>query len=314
MIQKDQILKWIPRIIIIAFIGFISLFALDEWGNWLGMLIHLIPSFILIGFLILAWKKPKIGGIAFLVISLIFTLFFDVYEEPMALLIITAPLILISILFILSDKKKKSFFRKKEGVEILTKAVKKGDILKHETKKHALIKFLLLLLVIGGYFLFMVYKYGLSQGFLVTILTWSFFVLCTPIADAGFLIDFPVRLILNIRMIIVEIGVWILAIGFNIYALILNPNVYGKTKILILFQHILENPIPFWIIILISGIGTFLSIRFGDELVDKAKHHEREYHKKHKHTHRYIVLIFAFGFTLILYDFLLKQLGVELPI
>ena len=50
---------WIPRILTIAFIIFISLFALDSFGTsdpWymevLGFLIHLIPTYILLAILI----------------------------------------------------------------------------------------------------------------------------------------------------------------------------------------------------------------------------------------------------------------------
>jgi len=208
----------------------------------------------------------------------------------------------------------KIFKPKQKSVQILCKKIEHADVLKHETKKHALLKFLLILLIILIYFFFMTYKYGLEEGFMVTVLTWSFFVLCTPIADAGFLIDFPIRLITNIRMFFVEIFVWIIAISINLYAFFNSPAIYGKTKILILFKHILNQPIPFWAIIVISALGTFLSIQFGDELVDKAKHHQRDFHKKHKYTHRYLVMIFLFVFTVALYDFLLKQLGIDLPI
>ena len=83
------------------------------------------------------------------------------------------------------------------------------------------------------YFAFISYKYGLEQGFFVSLLTWSFFVLCTPVADAGFLIDFPLRLITKIKMFYAEIFVWLFAISLNFYAFFLKPKIYNKTKILI---------------------------------------------------------------------------------
>jgi hypothetical protein len=52
-------------------------------------------------------------------------------------------------------------------------------------------KFSLVLLIFLGYFIFIAKKYGLQQGLFVSTLSWSFFVLCTPVADAGFLLDFP---------------------------------------------------------------------------------------------------------------------------
>jgi hypothetical protein len=188
------------------------------------------------------------------------------------------------------------------------------EILKHETKKHILIKFLLVSLIFLGYFGFIAFEYGLKDGLLVTALTWSFFVLCTPVADAGFLLDFPFRLITRIRMFFSEIFVWLIAISLSSYAFFVHPEIYEKTKLLLLFKHILEQPIPFWSIIAVSAIGTFMSIQFGDELIDKVKHKERELYKKHKHRFKFWAMIFIVILSVILYDFLLKQLGVELPI
>ncbi len=193
------------------------------------------------------------------------------------------------------------------------KSIKK-NLIKHETKRLVLKKFLLVLLVFLLYFVFISYKYGVEQGFFVSLLTWSFFVLCTPIADAGFLIDFPLRLITKIRMLYSEIIVWAFAIFLNLYAFFLMPTIYQKTGILNLFHHILAEPFPFWSIIIISLIGTFVSIQFGDELLDKTKYKETKLYHKHKHNHRFIVMIFLFAISFVLYDFLLKKLGINLPI
>ncbi len=188
------------------------------------------------------------------------------------------------------------------------------EIIKHETKKHVFVKFLLIFLVFFGYFAFIATEYGVRDGFFVTALTWSFFVLCTPIADAGFLLDFPVRLLTRIRMFFSELMVWGLAILLNFYAFFVHPEIYTKTNLLLLFQHVLEHPIPFWALIIVSAIGTFMSIQFGDELMDKVRHDERNLYHKQKHQYKFIGMIFVIGLAIILYDFLLKQLGVELPL
>jgi hypothetical protein len=80
-------------------------------------------------------------------------------------------------------------------------------------------KFLLLVALFALYFLYLIYEYGIQDGGLVTLLTWSFFVLCTPVADAGFLLDFPIRLLYKIKMIYTEIIVWILAISLSAYGI-----------------------------------------------------------------------------------------------
>ena len=75
-----KVLHWTPRIICILAIIFISLFALDSfspdltiWQQIGAFLIHLIPSFVLIALLIVAWKWEFIGGIIYTLIGLGFS-------------------------------------------------------------------------------------------------------------------------------------------------------------------------------------------------------------------------------------------------
>jgi len=100
-------LIFLPRILAILYIAFISLFALDVfgegygfWGTTLALFMHLIPSFILILCLVLAWKKPIIGGAIFVVLGIIFTLWFRTYQRIEVFLIISLPLFVIGIFFI----------------------------------------------------------------------------------------------------------------------------------------------------------------------------------------------------------------------
>ncbi len=192
--------------------------------------------------------------------------------------------------------------------------IKTKHLLQHETKRKVLTKFILVLLVFVGYFIFIAKKYGVQQGFFVSILSWSFFVLCTPIADAGFLLDFPFRLITKIKMLFSEITVWIIAISLNLYTFFIHPEIYSKTPLLNFFKHILEQPIPFWLIIFISALGTFVSIKFGDELLDKVNHHERTSYHRHKKKFRFLIMIFLVVLALILYDFLLKKMNIDIPL
>ena len=82
MRTSTRVLCWIPRILVILAILFLSLFALDSfspqltfWQNITSFLIHLIPSFILTGILIFAWKHEKTGGIIFTIFGLAFSIF-----------------------------------------------------------------------------------------------------------------------------------------------------------------------------------------------------------------------------------------------
>ncbi|MCD6523056.1 MAG: hypothetical protein J7K68_04870, partial [Candidatus Diapherotrites archaeon] len=77
----------------------------------------------------------------------------------------------------------------------ILKRIEHSKYVSHETKRSALFKFLAVLGIVLIYFSFVSMKYGLDKGLLVGLLTWSFFVFCTPIADAGFLLDFPLRIL-----------------------------------------------------------------------------------------------------------------------
>jgi len=100
-----------PRILAILYIAFISLFALDVFESGYGWLrtmvalfMHLIPSFILIASLVLAWKKPKIGGAIFVALGIVFTFFFRTYRELGVFLMISFPLLVVGGLFIIDGK------------------------------------------------------------------------------------------------------------------------------------------------------------------------------------------------------------------
>ncbi len=86
-------------------------------------------------------------------------------------------------------------------------------------RKQVVYKFVLLCILLVSYFAYLSFKYDVRTGGVAAALTWSFFVLCTPIADAGFLLDFPLRLIFGIRMLFSEIAAWTLAIAVNIVTL-----------------------------------------------------------------------------------------------
>jgi hypothetical protein len=69
---EGQLLFWSPRILCIAFAIFVSLFALDEfngsrgfWQTALALLIHLLPTAVVVAVLVLAWRWEWIGAALF---------------------------------------------------------------------------------------------------------------------------------------------------------------------------------------------------------------------------------------------------------
>jgi hypothetical protein len=179
-------------------------------------------------------------------------------------------------------------------------------------EKHPLIKFISIVVLIIVYFLFASRSHGIKNGFIISMISWSFFVLCTPIADAGILIDFPMRLITGIKMIYSEIIVWLIAISLNLFMFFNNPNMYDKTILLSLFKHIIDTPFPYWIIIILSAIGTFLSIYIADNIVDTKK--PKKKYPNFLMRYKIIIFIFLIILVIILYDFLLNKLGVQIPL
>ncbi|HIP74206.1 MAG TPA: hypothetical protein EYH14_00960 [Euryarchaeota archaeon] len=182
----------------------------------------------------------------------------------------------------------------------------------HETKREVLLRFLVVLAIFLAYFAYVAHRFGVGHGIWITLLTWSFFVLCTPIADAGFLLDFPIRVVTGIRMVKSEAIVWLIAIAINVFTLLTNPGLYEKTIILSVFYHILTNPVPYWLIILLSFAGTFLSIYFGDELLDVVYHHERAKYLLHRDKYKLIAFVIIFFLTLVIYKYFLDEFGIHL--
>ncbi len=187
-------------------------------------------------------------------------------------------------------------------------------LIEHETKRHVFIKFLILVAILLGYTGYLSYEYGFATGGLLALISWSFFVLCTPVADAGMILDFPIRLLFKIRMWVTELIVWGVAIGVNIYALSVSPEVYEKSMVGHIFYGILTQPYPYWIIILLSFLGTFLSVHFADELMDYINHHEVNRTVKHRLIFEGVVMLSIFALILGVYNILLEKLGLDIAV
>lgn len=178
-------------------------------------------------------------------------------------------------------------------------------------KQKVLLKFVLLLAVLVCYFAYLSFKFDIVTGGIASLLTWSFFVLCTPVADAGFLLDFPIRLIVGIRMVFSEIAVWVIAIIINVICLLYYPDYYATTKLTHIFKAILTNPFPYWGVIVLSAVGTFLSIRFGDELMDVIHHKDRHFFHAHGFKHNLLIMVIALIMVVIIYYELLEHLDIN---
>jgi len=184
---------------------------------------------------------------------------------------------------------------------------------KHQTHGESLWRFAALAGLLLAYFGYMSWKFDAATGAWLAVLSWSFFVLCTPIADGGFLVAFPVRLLFGTRMVITQSVVWLVAIALNVATLSLAPETYQDTALTRLFYTILTTPWPDWSILIISAAGTAFSIWFGDEMLDVTTHSERKNHHRHGFKHRTLVVLGLGILTILAYYHLLHGLKITVP-
>lgn len=127
MKNSAKIFYWLPRILCIAAILFISLFALDAfspgltiWQQIGAFLIHLIPSFTLLVLLAIAWKWEYLGGIIFMILGIGFTPFIFLHNFRMnnsvwmslgIIMLITIPFVLVGILFLVDHYKSQKIYK-----------------------------------------------------------------------------------------------------------------------------------------------------------------------------------------------------------
>lgn len=106
---------WAPRILTILFALFLSLFALDVFGEGKGFLgtlgalfMHLIPTFLVVGLLVIAWRREWVGTIAYALLAFAYVASVWGRFPWVAYAAISGPLLLISVLFFLSWRQRLS--------------------------------------------------------------------------------------------------------------------------------------------------------------------------------------------------------------
>ena len=118
MKNSPKFFYWLPRILCIVAILFVSMFALDAFSSeesfivQLGdFIMHLIPSFVLLFLLIVAWKKEFLGGIIFMILGLgmspfVFKMNYNMNESFWMslgiIMTITIPFFIVGVLFLVS--------------------------------------------------------------------------------------------------------------------------------------------------------------------------------------------------------------------
>ena len=104
-------LFWTPRILCLLFAGFISLFARDVfgehhgfWNTALALLMHLIPTGILLLILAVSWRWEWVGGLLFPALGAIYLVAFWGRFHWSAYAVLSGSLFLLGALFLLNWK------------------------------------------------------------------------------------------------------------------------------------------------------------------------------------------------------------------
>ena len=99
-----RFIYWSPRVLSILFAMFLSMFALDVFSEGYGfgetilaLLMHLVPTYLIVIALVIAWRWEGIGAILFIALPL-FYLVMSKGENW----IISGPLFLVGTLFLLN--------------------------------------------------------------------------------------------------------------------------------------------------------------------------------------------------------------------
>jgi hypothetical protein len=95
------------RVLFILFAVFLSLFALDVFGEGLGfwesmlaLLIHLVPVYIVVIVLVVAWRWEWVGAVLFTALAVFYVVWAWGRFHWSAYVAISGPLVLLGVLFL----------------------------------------------------------------------------------------------------------------------------------------------------------------------------------------------------------------------
>jgi hypothetical protein len=99
--------RWLPRALALALTAFLSLFALDAFEGVesfveraLALALHLVPSAICLLLVLLAWRRPWIGGVGFGLLGAAYACM--AWSHPSWVLVISGPLALVALAYLVA--------------------------------------------------------------------------------------------------------------------------------------------------------------------------------------------------------------------
>lgn len=109
----SRIIVWLPRILSLLFIAFLSLFALDVFNEYQGLaviiplLIHLIPSVAMLVLTIVAWKYDLVGATAFLLAAISYVSIVGLGRPWSWYAAISGPALVVAVLYFFSWRQRR---------------------------------------------------------------------------------------------------------------------------------------------------------------------------------------------------------------
>jgi len=105
--STKRVLLWTPRVLGILFAIFLSVFALDVFSEGYGLwrtigalLLHLVPTFIVVIALIIAWRWEWVGAVLFSALAVFYVVWTWGRFPWVTYLSISGPLVLVGVLFL----------------------------------------------------------------------------------------------------------------------------------------------------------------------------------------------------------------------
>lgn len=98
--KKKKLIYWTPRFLAIIITAFFAIFIVEGFAppfSWQDSLAHGVLAILVLGVTILAWKKPLVGGMVFMLFGLTrLPMFFQ--PAPLKLLLAALPIFLVPVI------------------------------------------------------------------------------------------------------------------------------------------------------------------------------------------------------------------------
>lgn len=158
-------------------------------------------------------------------------------------------------------------------------------------KKLRTIRFILFMLGFGSIGAYLISQYGFLRGTHLTMLTWSFCILCLPVTGSGTFSGALVYFFTRKSVRYPYIFAWLFALLLNLFSYFFAPYTYIMSATTFLLYRIISNPWPYWFIIGASALGSVYSTL----LIESTQAHYRPKHLLAKST------LFAIGLATFFY-------------